>query len=47
MKAGRFAVGSAKIEEIEANRSEKEIRRPRRDPGRNPVAFAEREEKLN
>ena len=47
MKAGRFAIGGAKIEEVKANRREKEIRRPRGDPGRDAVAFAEREKKLD
>ena len=47
MKAGSFAVGSAKIEQIKANCSEKEIWRPGRDPGRDAVTFAEREKKLD
>jgi hypothetical protein len=46
MKAGRFAVGSAQIEQIETDRGEKNVRRPSRDPGRDAVAFSERQEKV-
>ena len=47
MKAERFAVGSAKIEQIETDRGEKNVWRPSRHPGRDTVAFAEREEKMS
>ena len=47
MKAGRFPVGSTKIEQIETDRSEEKVRHPGRDPGRDSVAFAEREKKMD
>ena len=47
MKAGRFAVGSPEVEQIEADRGKKKIGRPRRHPGRDTIALAEREEKMS
>ena len=47
MKAERFAVGSAKIEQIETDRGEKNIWRPGGHPGGDAISFAEREEKMS
>src|SRR5438477_11572029 len=47
MKAERFAIGSPKIEQIDTDRGEKNIWRPSRHPGRDAIAFAEREEKMS
>jgi hypothetical protein len=47
MKAERFAVGSAKIEQIETDRGEKNVWRPSRHPGRDAISFAECEEKVS
>ena len=47
MKTGGFAVGGAQIEQIEADRGEKKVRRPGRHPWRNAVTFAEREKQVH
>jgi hypothetical protein len=46
MKAGRFPVGSAKIEQIKADCGKKKIGCPRRNPWRDTVAFAECEKEV-
>src|SRR5205807_1246030 len=46
MKAGRLAVGSAKIEQIETDRSEEKVGRPPRNPRRDAVALAQGEKEV-
>jgi hypothetical protein len=47
MKAGRFAIGGAQIQQVETNGHEKNVWCPGRDPCRNAGAFAERKKKVN
>jgi hypothetical protein len=46
MKAGRLAVGSAKIEQIKTDRSEEKVGRPPCHPWRDAVALAQREKEV-
>src|SRR5437667_7036819 len=46
MKAGRLAVGSAKIEQIETDRSEEKVGRPPCNPRRDAVALAQGEKEV-
>src|SRR5438876_2848474 len=46
MKAGRLAVGSAKIEQIENDRSEEKVGRPPCNPRRDAVALAQGEKEV-
>src|SRR5438132_13692773 len=47
MKAGRFAVESPKVEQVEANCGEKKVGRPGGNPCRDAVTFAECKEKVH
>src|ERR1700693_3174700 len=46
MKAGRLAVGSAKIEQIETDRSEEKVGRPPCNPRRDAVALPQGEKEV-
>ena len=46
MKAERFAIGGAEIQKVQTDDRESEIRGPSRNPGRDMVAFAEREKEM-
>src|SRR6267378_3335675 len=47
MKTWWLAVGRAQIEQIEADRGEKKVRRPGRHPWRNAITFAECEKQVH
>src|SRR5205823_8968992 len=46
LKARRFAVSRAQVKQGKPDRSENQIRRPGREPGRNMITFTERQKKV-
>jgi len=46
MKAGRFAIRGPEIQQVQAEYGERDVRRPRGDPGGNVIAFTKREKKM-